>query len=395
MLTILIASEHTARLAELARLCAQCGSFQTLALTEAPARIASHASQLALADMLVIAHDSMGPAQMQGIEAMRQQHPELPCILITDAVEPELLIKALRTGIRDVLAWPLDQNQLGDALRRLQAASTQRRRRCARLVSLLSCKGGAGVSFLTGNLGHALAAQGKRVLALDLNRQFGDLVHTICDRTPPATLPDVCAQIDRMDAAFLEACLTPVAEGFDVLAGAADPIKAASVRKEQVEWILSLALPHYDFVLVDAGQAIDPVSIGVLDRSDRIGVVLQPTIAHARTGRRLLDILRALHYPDDKVRLLLNRDDRRNELDRASLEQICGTPVWQALPEDAATVNAAISHGEPVLAMHRRSAIGRALQSLATQLADAGEPEPRAGGEPSSLRRLLLRVKAA
>ncbi|MCZ7171569.1 hypothetical protein NK326_24575, partial [Salmonella enterica] len=85
------------------------------------------------------------------------------------------------------------------------------------------------------------------------------------------TLPDVCAQIDRMDAAFLEACLTPVADGFDVLAGAADPIKAASVRKEQVEWILSLALPHYDFVLVDAGQAIDPVSIGVLDRSDRIG----------------------------------------------------------------------------------------------------------------------------
>ncbi|WP_422648262.1 AAA family ATPase [Cupriavidus sp. H18C1] len=394
MLTILIASEQTERLAEIARLCAQCGSFQTLALSEAPARIASHASQLALADMLVIAHDRIGPAQMQGIETMRQQHPELPCILVTDAVEPELLIQALRTGIRDVLAWPLEQNQLGDALRRLQAASTQRRRRSARLVSLLSCKGGAGVSFLTGNLGHALAAQGKRVLALDLNRQFGDLVHTICDRTPPATLPDVCAQIERMDAAFLEACLTPVAEGFDVLAGAADPIKAASVRKEQVEWILSLALPHYDFVLVDAGQAIDPVSIGVLDRSDRIGVVLQPTIAHARTGRRLLDILRALHYPDDKVRLLLNRDDRRNELDRAALEQICGAPVWQALPEDAAAANAAISHGEPVLAMHRRSAIARALQSLATQLA-AAEPEARAGGEPSSLRRLLLRVKAA
>ncbi|WP_064575800.1 AAA family ATPase [Cupriavidus gilardii] len=395
MLTILIASEQTDRLSEITRLCTQCGSFQSLALAEAPARIASHASQLALADMLVIAHGSMGPAQMQGIEAMRQQHPELPCILITDAVDPDLLIKALRSGIRDVLAWPLEQGQLGDALRRLQAAGTQRRRRAARLISLLSCKGGAGVTFLTANLGHALAAQGKRVLVLDLNRQFGDLVHTICDRTPPATLPDVCAQIDRMDAAFLEACLTPVADGLDVLAGAADPIKAASVRKEQVEWILSLALPHYDFVLVDAGQAIDPVSIGVLDRSDRIGVVLQPTIAYARTGRRLLDILRALRYPDDRIRVLLNRDDRRNELDRTSLEQICGTPVWQALPEDAATVAAAISHGEAVLAMHRRSAIARALQSLAAQLA-AAEPEAQAGGsEPSSLRRLLLRVKAA
>ncbi|MGT2493954.1 AAA family ATPase [Cupriavidus basilensis] len=113
-------------------------------------------------------------------------------------------------------------------------------------------------------------------MLIDLNNQFSDTSYLVSDKTPPSTLPEVCSQIERLDDAFLEACLTRVHDGFDILAGASDPIKAGEIRKEQLEYIISVASPRYDFILFDIGQSVNPLSIAALDRSDRICVLVQP-----------------------------------------------------------------------------------------------------------------------
>ncbi len=261
---------------------------------------------------------------------------------------------------------------------------------------MISCKGGVGTSFVTANLGDTIARQyGKRVLVVDLSRHFGDLAHIVSDKTPPSTLPDICGQADRMDAALLDACLVHVDNGFDLLAGAADPVQATHIQKEKLEWILSVAQPNYDFILVDMGQNIDPLSISVLDQSERIYVVTEPAVACGRPGRRLLDILHALHYPASKIQLVLNRTGRKSEVPRATMEDIFGMKVAVVLPDDPSAVEEAVSHGEPVGKLSRRSAISRALQGMAAQLA----PPPESGrhskaGAISPLRRLMLRTKS-
>ncbi|MBS7766641.1 pilus assembly protein CpaE, partial [Klebsiella pneumoniae] len=126
---------------------------------EPPARIATQSGHLALADVLVIELAPAGPAQLQGIEAIQHARPELPCILVTPAPDAETLIHALRTGIRDVLAWPPDASRLGEALRRIEGTAATHRRKAARMVSMVSCRGGAGTSFIAANLGHALASR--------------------------------------------------------------------------------------------------------------------------------------------------------------------------------------------------------------------------------------------
>ncbi|MFS8935016.1 AAA family ATPase [Cupriavidus taiwanensis] len=396
MLKILIASEDAERLAEINRLSTVVGNFQAMSLQEGLARFPYHASRLRMADLLVLELPTIGSTQMQAIETLRQQHPELPCILITQAPGSDVLIKAMRAGIRDVLSWPLDKGQLAEALKRVEAAHVPRAQESGHVISMMSCKGGAGTSFIAANLGDALARHlGKRVLVVDLNRHFGDLAHIVSDKTPPSTLPDICNQIDRMDAAFLEACLVHVDNGFDVLAGASDPVKASQIQKDKLEWILSVVQPAYDFVIFDLGQSIDPLSICVLDHSDRICVVTEPAISFGRPGRRLLDILRALHYPADKIRLVLNRTGRKNEMPRATMEEIFGTKAAFALPDDPAAVDEAVSHGEPVAKLSRRSAMTRALQAMAMQLSAGPETERRPRAETvSPLRRLMLRTKS-
>lgn len=395
MLKILIASQDADRLAEITRLSSLVGNFQAMSLQEGLARFSFHASRLRMADLLILELTSVNAAQVQSIEALRQQHPDLPCILVTEAPSSDMLIKAMRAGIRDVLSWPLDKGQLGEALKRVEASHVPRARDTAQVISVISCKGGTGTSFIAANLGDALSRHlGKRALVIDLNRHFGDLTYMVSDKAPPSTLPEICNQIDRMDSAFLDACMVNVENSFDVLAGASDPVKASQIQKDKLEWILSVVQPNYDFVILDLGQSIDPLSIGALDHSDRICVVTEPTIACGRPGRRLLDILRALHYPTDKIRLVLNRTGRKNEVPRASMEEIFGTKAACLLPDDAA-VDEAISHGEPIARLGRRSAMARALQALATQLCSTPEAERRNRAEPvSPLRRLMLRAKS-
>lgn len=395
MLKILIASEDAGRLAEIHRLSHLIGNYQAMPLRDGLAQLALHTVRLQMADVLVLELPVLGPAQMQGVRTLREQHPDLPCILVTPSPGTDLLIQAIRAGVSDVLAWPLEKTQFAEAMRRIEANHVPRAREGAQMLAFLSCKGGTGTSFLAANVGHALHTLGQRVLVIDLTRHFGDLAHLVSDKTPPSTLPDVCAQIDRLDAGFLDACLLRPEPGFDLLAGAGDPVRSGQVDKEKLDWVLSLLRPNYDFIVVDLGQGIDPLSLAVLDESRLVCTVVEPTIACARPGRRLLDILRALHYPADKLCVVANRSGRRNDLKAAELENIFGVrPRW-TFPEDPAAVDESISHGEPVLAQHRRSAIAKAMVAAVTPLVSSQAIARRAGEAVSPLRRLVLRARGA
>ncbi len=395
MLRILIISEDGERLAEIVRQASACGNHLLMRNQESPQTLLANPARLHSADALLVDVSTAGAAPMQRIEALRQQFPALPCILITSSQQPEVLLRAIRAGVSDVLAWPLEKGQLAEAISRVEASLPARQQNRATLVSLLSCKGGAGTSFIAANLAHSLTTLGsKRVLLLDLNTQFADTTFLVSDKTPSATLPDVCAQIDRLDDAFLEACLTHVADGFDILAGAPDPSNAQVVTPERVGHILAMVSDRYDVIVVDAGHAVTPVSMAVLDQSDKILVVTQPRIAYARNGRSLSTLLHALHYTDDQVRLVPNRCSRHDELDTATLEKVFGMKVLQAIPDEPAAVNAAISHGVPLLQEDKRSAAAKAILTLSAALAGPSDGVRRAGETiGSSLKNLFQRAK--
>ncbi|MGN5478953.1 hypothetical protein ACTMU2_24235 [Cupriavidus basilensis] len=77
-----------------------------------------------------------------------------------------------------------------------------------------------------------------------------------------------------------------------------------------------------DFILFDMGQSTDPLSISVLDQSERIFVVTELAVACGRPGRRMIDILRALHYlPGGKIQLVLTA--------RAVLLRKCRARPWR------------------------------------------------------------------
>lgn len=390
MINILVASDDTARLSQIARLVADSGRYRTTRATGRPSQIEHRTDGLDAFDVLLIDGTSLEPFELSAIERICRAHASLTCILVTADASPHVLLDAMRAGARDVLQWPLDVQALGNALERAAAQSTRRDTDDTRIVSFMSCKGGAGTSFAAGNVAFEIAEGFKRrVLLIDVNQQFADAAFLVSDETPPSTLPQLCAQIERLDSAFLDASVAHVTENFHVLAGAGDPVKAAEVHEDALEWILGVAAPRYDFVIFDVGVGINPLSMVALDRSDQIQIVLQPAMPHVRAGRRLLEILVSLGYSTDQLRLIVNRATRARERTRTALEEVLGLHAACTIPDDADIVLEAINQGHPVSRLARGSAVARALQGYAKQLVDG---EVRAGRSATRTEPLMSRL---
>ncbi|MDR8727527.1 AAA family ATPase [Burkholderia pseudomultivorans] len=371
MINILVASDDTVRLTQIARLVADSGRYRATRAAGRASQIEHRTDGLDAFDIVLIDGASLDAAELAAIERICRLHPGLTCILVTADASPHLLLDAMRAGARDVLQWPIDPAALGSALERAAAQSTRRDSGDTRVVSFLSCKGGAGTSFAASNIGYEIAEGfGRRVLLIDLNQQFADAAFLVSDETPPSTLPELCAQLERLDGAFLEASVARVTENFHVLAGAGDPVKAAEMRGDALEWVLGVASPRYDFVIFDVGVAIDALSMVALDRSDQLQLVLQPAMPHVRAGRRLLEILVSLGYATDRISLVVNRATRASERTRAALEEVLGMHAAHTIPDDADTVLEAINQGHPVSRIARGAAVTRALQGCAKQIVE-------------------------
>jgi pilus assembly protein CpaE len=370
MIDILITSKDAARLSQVVHVLGECGDYRTTRAADSPSLLVERGDSLDAFDVLIVDAASTQDAELPVVAQLCQKHKHLSCILLTPDASPETLIAAMRAGFRDVLNWPLERRALADALVRLEAQRLKTHTHTTEIVSFMSCKGGVGTSFIAANVADMIAgARQKRVLMIDLNQLFADAAFLVTGETPPSTLPQLCSQIDRMDVAFFDASVLHVSDTFHILAGAGDPVKAAEIKEDRLEWILGVAAPRYDFVIFDLGQTINPISMLALDRSDQIHIVLQATMPHVRAGRRLQEILGSLGYAAERTRLLLNRYSRHEERARAAMEQVLGMRPYQVIPDDVAAVSEAINQGVPVSKTGRKSGVSRSLQTLADNIA--------------------------
>lgn len=244
------------------------------------------------------------------------------------------------------------------------------------VMAFLPCKGGAGATFLAANLAHAIAAEGRRVCLIDLNLHFGVAALYVSDATPPATVADVARQIERVDAALLEASMLRVSANLWLLAAPETPEKAMDIRAESIERIIDVARASYDFVVLDVSRALDANSIKALDCADRIYLVMQTALPFIRDGARLLNLFSALGMAQMRIHILVNRYEKGGDIGLRDIERTLGMAAAKTLPNSFGAVAISINQGKPVLELAPRDPISRALHEMACELAQT-QPQSR------------------
>jgi len=78
-------------------------------------------------------------------------------------------------------------------------------------------------------------------------------------------------------------------------------------------------------------------------------LVTTPELPSLHLARRAIRYLGRLGFPRDRVQILLNRINRREELARAHLERLFECAVHSRLPNDFFSLNRLAALGEPIV----------------------------------------------
>lgn len=259
----------------------------------------------------------------------------------------------------------------------------------ATVITITSGKGGVGKTTATANLGAALAAQGKKVVAIDsdIGLRNLDVVMGLENRIV-YDLVDVVEGACRLRQAMIkdkrlaELYLIPAAQSRDKTAVTpGDMIELADQLRED-----------FDFVLIDSPAGIEQGFKNAVAPADRVLIITTPEVASVRDADRIIGLIEAEEKgPSDLIlnRLRLDMVKRGDMLDTDDVIDILAVNLIGVVPEDEAIITAT-NTGRPV-AMENNSVAGQAFRNIAQRL--TGEDVPFMNLEQGdSLRKWVSKI---
>ncbi len=323
-------------------------------------------------------------ADLDALETMTRSNPQISVILLSESDAKEDLVRAMRSGIREIVVLPLTPTDLMAALQRVMAHLEKIRIPdngyvgVGKIVAFISCKGGSGSTFLAANTAHLIAETfNRRCVLVDLDLQNGDASYYLSQDTVKNNISDLTQQIDRLDAQLLNSCMHSISPRLNLLAAPDEPGLAWSITAGQLEQVLTLARRTHEFVVLDLDCTIDAVTIKALDMADVVYVAMECNLPVVRNAKRLVKLFRSLGYGDDKLRLLVNKFQSDGLLDVKSIEQAVGIKVHQTIPNQVAAVTEAFNLGKPLVLLHPQNGVLNALRDITASLLHAPVPKVR------------------
>lgn len=308
----------------------------------------------------------------------RLEHPDVAIFVCTDAYEPDLLLRAMRAGVQEVLRRPLDRSALTEAVERVMMLTARKSgtRVANQVLTVFSTKGGSGVSTIAANLALSLRRVTRHEVALaDLDYQSGD-ASFLLGMSPVRSLGDLVG-LPRLDSAGVQDVLMKHGSGVEVLSQPEQIDRVDGIDGHLVGNLLELMSATHELVVVDAPHVFNEVGLEIFDRSSTILLVCGLNVPAVRSARRALDIFHKLNYltTPDRVRLVINRYSGDGAVSVAQIEDTLGQKIFATVANDYAAVSEAMNLGQPLCATEPSSRAGRDIEALARMLA-LGETAP-------------------
>jgi pilus assembly protein CpaE len=329
--------------------------------------------------------------------ALQQGTPDVLVLLVRQQESGELLRQALRVGVKDVLSSAADKTAVRtSAARAIEIARTLRGRlgggaptdagegrAPGRVVTVFSSKGGCGKTFLSTNLAVALSRGGAEVALVDLDLHFGDVAimlhlfptHTIYDAT----------QNPGLDALTLKSFLTRHDSGIWTLVAPTEPTIADTINPGAIGTILKLLRSAFDFVVIDTPPAFSEPVLAAFDESDWLVMLATLDVPSIKNLRLTLQTMELLHFPKNRLRVVVNRADSKVGLRMPDVEKLLSSPVDTTIPSSR-SVPLSVNKGSPIMLEEPKGPVAESIRRVAAQLVE----REQAGRTKQKQRRSLF-----
>lgn len=336
----------------------------SLSLADATARLRAESF-----DLVVVPLHGIGAMDLTTFE--RETRRRGAVVIGTAAQsDPELILRAMRSGITEFLVYPPDPKDLAASLDRLMRRA-HAESKAGSAIAVYSAKGGVGSTSVAVNLSFALAKAHPEahVALVDLVPGGGDL-RVMLDLKPAYDISDVLGKLDKLDADLLRSLLTPASGsgGVWVLPSSEDPESVEVMDATAITTLLEQLRQYHAFTVIDCEHAMSDRTLAALDAADRVVLVTQLNVPALRSTQRTLALCQRLGYPDEKVHVVVNRHQSSDIVSVSDATAVLGRDIFHRLPNDYKTSAAALMKGVSVSELDASSHLAYAYDGLASRV---------------------------
>ncbi|MCW2132057.1 AAA family ATPase [Arthrobacter sp. VKM Ac-2550] len=288
---------------------------------------------------------------------MDVQFPGLSVVLVAEAT-PELVLQAMRAGVRDVISPLADIPSIRILLERASQVFASKYLKMfpgatpsseqGLVIGVFSPKGGVGKTTVATNLAVGLGKLAPmNVVVVDLDLQFGDVASALY-LDPEHTMTDAVSNSASQDSMVLKAFLTVHPANIYALCAPLEPVMADLISADQVTHVLQQLTAQFKYVVVDTGPGLNEHTLAALEQCTDAVWVAGMDVSSVRSLRTGLDALRQLDLIPETRHVVLNFADAKSGLSVQDIEASLAAPIDVAIPRSKA-LSYSTNRGIPIL----------------------------------------------
>ncbi len=348
-------------------------SFLTEAVSEVPGfSISTNGSPC---DVMVVEIGSDLNEDFRVVEQIKAKGMVREVFLTSSRQDPEVLLRALKTGIKEFFPQPINKAEVIASLTKLKksAEATGARKvieKKGQLISIIGSKGGVGATTAAVNLAaclHEMAPE-KSVVLVDMNPLLGG-VNLFLDIRTSFSWADGARDIARMDSTYLLNTLYKHPTGVYVMPAPLNPVGLEAATPETMAKLVGLLRSAFDIIVIDSCKSFDDLSIRMLGLSETILVISELNILSLVNAKRLFETFDGLGLSHGKdIKLVINRHQKKNTVSPGEAETTLGRKIVAMIPNDYETTMSAINTGKTLSDVAWKSAVMEHFRDLAAVL---------------------------
>jgi pilus assembly protein CpaE len=293
--------------------------------------------------------------------------PETAVFAVSSQTQPDVILEAMRSGCGEYLVKPIDREQLVKAVARIGSRRKEKQEQSRGQVwAFMGAKGGCGTTTLVTQFGALLSSSmARNTLLLDLHPDFGDAALYLKLTKTGFHLFDLLENTDRLDDDFLQSFIMKHSSGLQLIPAPEGSVAhRGDLASGAVSHTLGFLRQRYDFILADLPPSLNAENLALINDCDQLYLITVAEVSAIRNVVRQLEYFAEKDVPKDKIRVVLNRQDKKNVLSDAQIEKALQQKIFWRVPNHYPQVVKTIHEGDPI-AQLATSEVTRSLEAWA------------------------------
>lgn len=302
---------------------------------------------------------------LRAVELLHQEVPDAAVFAVGPMTQPQLIVSAMRAGVREYIERPTTTTDLLEAFVRLSTTRRKPGRESSRgkVFTIVNAKGGSGATTVAVNLALALQSAHHNTALVDLAPLGHCALHL--NLKPAFSISDAIANLHRLDSSLLDSFMARHDRDLRLLAGPSTP-SAIDPSAADFARLFDTMVSLYRYIVVDASSRLDTATRLVSNLSQRVLLIAHADVASLWSAGRVAQYL-GESGSRDRFALVLNRYRKVAGFNEAETEAAIGAPVLWRIPNQYFAVSTAIDRGVPLM-QQGATEIARSIADLAALL---------------------------